>query len=179
MTNPLGLGPPDAEALAYPLDLLHQLWKSQSVLLLFGSGRGGAADGRWVADAGFVNVTVIDWDAATLDPMMAKAPETWVKEEADILAWANDPLTWGRQWDHVSADPPSQLAPQIIELLPVWLRHARRQATITVYRHCFAGEGEPTLEAPELANPPAGWRYTRLVRRSGFRGGIYWLCCER
>lgn len=175
---PLGLGPPDAEAMAYPRDLLHLLTHSQDVLLLFGSGRGGAADGRWVAEAGYRNVTVVDWDAATLEPMMAKAPEGWRSLERDILQWLGDPA-WHTQWAYLSADPPSQLAPQIVELLPTWLSYARHYATITMYRHCFAGEGEPSHRSPELAAPPKGWRYTNLIKRSGFRGGIYWLVCER
>ena len=176
---PLGLGLPDDEAMAYPRELLKLLTKQQTVLLMFGSGRGGAADGRWVAEYGYRHVTVVDWDEATLGPMLVQAPAGWQGIQADILKWAPEQATRGMKWDHVSADPASQLAPQIVELLPVWLALARRTATITMYRHCFAGECEPTHLAPELADPPAGWRYTKLVRRWGFRGGIYWLCCER
>lgn len=168
----LGLGAPDQEALAFPREILDGV---QSALLLFASGRGGAADGRWVAEAGITNVLLVDWDSHTLDRMSEAAPDGWLSLCDDIKVFESVERT-GR-WDHVSADPPSQLAPEILERIPNWLRDASKSATITLYRHCFAGE--PSLDAPELADAPAGWRYTDLIRRSDFRGGIYWLVARR
>lgn len=170
-TYPLGLDEPDAEALAFPREILDGV---ESALILFGSGRGGAADGRWFAEARIENVTVVDWDAATLDPMMASAPASWRCVCTDISEFERVLLS--RKWGHVSADPPSQLAPQILERMQRWLECAYASATITLYRHCFIGE--PSLDAPELV-PPAGWTFTELILRSDFRGGIYWLVCER
>lgn len=169
---PLGLGEPDAEALAFPREILDGV---ESALILFASGRGGATDGRWFAEAGIEDVTLVDWDEDTLAAMAAHAPPSWRPICADALNFRANavgvpPL------EHVSADPPSQLAPEIMETLRCWLALATKSATISVYRHCFIGE--PTLDAPELANPPEGWTYTNLIRRSDFRGGIYWLVAE-
>lgn len=167
----LGLGEPDVEALAFPRDVLVGV---ESALILFASGRGGATDGRWFAEAGIDNVTLVDWDSETLGPMKARSPENWTSLCVDVRRFEN--INRSSKWDHVSADPPSQLAPEIVERIPRWLRDASKSATITVYRHCFAGE--PSLDAPELV-PPAGWVFTRLIKRGEFRGGIYWLVAER
>lgn len=166
---PLGLGEPDAEALAFPREILDGV---ESALILFASGRGGATDGRWFAEAGISQVDFLDWDADTLTPMTMRAPKGWLGQVFDCTVLPEGAF----KSDHVSADPPSQLAPEIVGFIPGWLACARKSATITLYRHCFIGE--PTLDAPELANPPEGWTYTNLIRRSDFRGGIYWLVAE-
>lgn len=168
--NPLGLGEPDAEALGFPTDVLAGI---KSALILFASGRGGAADGRWFAEAGIREVLLVDHDSATLAPMLKRAPCGWLAVCDDAFDFATNARG---PWDHVSADPASQLAPRIVESLPAWLALATKSVTVTVYRHCFAGK--PGLDAPEL-EPPDGWRFTRLIRRGDFRGGIYWLVGER
>lgn len=172
MPFPLGLGEPDAEALAFPRAILDGV---KSVLILFASGRGGATDGRWFAEAGLDDVTLIDWDASSLERMKRHAPATWKFAIGDVMA-CRPTGVFARSYDHVSADPPSQLAPEIISRVPYWLAPAGKSATVTLYRHCFIGE--PALDAPELV-PPVGWTFTDLIRRSDFRGGIYWLVCER
>lgn len=176
MTNtavyPLGLGEPDAEALAFPREILNGV---ESALILFASGRGGAADGRWLAEAGIQDVDFVDWDTETLNPMMQLVPRTWQAHALNILEHY-DRIAPGKSWEHLSADPPSHLAPIIFGQLPEWLSRAAISATITLYRHCFIGE--PSLDAPELV-APVGWVFTKLIKRSDFRGGIYWLVAER
>lgn len=170
LVDVLGLGEPDAEARAFPREILEGV---RSAVILFASGRGGRADGRWLAEAAIADVLLVDWDWKTLGPMLGKAPNSWRGSSVDLFQIGDHELP---QADHVSADPPSQRAPEILEALPRWLAIARRSATITLYRHCFAGE--PSLEAPELV-PPAGWLFTKLIKRGDFRGGIYWLVAER
>lgn len=159
----------DLESMAYPVEVLDGC---DSGLLLFCSGRLGITDGHWFAQAGLTDVTAVDWDAATLEPFAEQYPGWWhyVKEDAFQYAWEAR-----RNWDIVSVDAPSQYAPQLVEHIPLWLALATKRATLTLYRHCFVGV--PTVD--ELPDPPDGWRYDRLIRRSEFRGGIYWLVCER
>lgn len=159
---------PDTEGLAYPTRILEGC---ESGLLLFASGRGGQTDGWAFSDLS--PVVAVDWDHGTLERLKKAAPSHWDFILEDAFEFAQ---TYGSQFDVVSVDAPSHFAPTLIEHIPLWLSIAGKAATITVYRHCFAGQ--PSLQAPEL-EAPNGWRFTDLIKRSEFRGGIYWLVAER
>jgi hypothetical protein len=162
----------DAESFAYPHELLAGC---RSGLLLFASGRAGAADGHWFREAGIASVTAVDWDEQTLDAMQDLYPRCWSFLRCDAFEFARDAAARGRRWDVVSADAPSQYAPELVARLPIWCALASRFVTATLFRHCFAGE--PLLR--ELPAPPEGWRWRELRWRAAFRGGVYWLIGER
>lgn len=157
----------DIESYAFPTSLLDGC---ESALLLFASGRMGAADGYWLQEAGIDDVWCVDHDPATLVPFAAAYPAEWRYLEADAFAFFPD-----RVFDLVSVDAPSQFAPHLLTWLPRWCGFASRFVTATVFRHCFIGE--PSLD--ELEPAPDGWRYRDLIHRSEFRGGVYWLVMER
>lgn len=155
--------------MTYPVDLLHDI---DSVLLLFASGFGGINDGCHVREAGIAQVTAVDTDAVTLAAMEAEYPDHWEFEQMDAFGLCRYTT---RRWQLVSADLPSSMPLEMVDRLPLFTRVAERYVVSTVCRHNFPGE----VSLEELPAAPEGWRYRQLVRRSDYRGGIWWLVSER
>lgn len=155
----------DTESEAYPRHLLDDV---ASGLLLFCSGRMGAADGHWFREAGLTDVQCVDWDEKTLDPFRAHYPEEWYYTQADAFLWAE--LAATRRWDIVSADAPSQYADRMYDALPVWCRLANSYVTATVMR-------PPTADD----TVPEGWTILGCVERAVYPDGrtYHWLILER
>lgn len=168
--------PLDAETFTYPAELLKEC---ESALLLFCSGRMGAADGFHVANAGLTDVTCVDWDEKTLEPFRQAYPAAWEIVQADVFEWVDwngrpGPLGWnGRQWDIVSADAPSQYADRLPEMLPRYCEIARKYVTATL---AVTGPG-----APVVPPAPSGWGYRgEPVFRTEYEGRrFWWLTLER
>ncbi len=154
----------DAESFKYPRHLLEEC---SSGLLLFCSGRMGAADGHWFRDVGLTDVTAVDWDEETLEPYRAAFPEEWDYVHSDAFEWAAHFAT--RRWDIVSADPPSQYADRTAtrETLGLWCRLATKFVTATVM----------TTDV----DVPAGWDILDLIERASYDDGrvYHWLVLGR
>lgn len=155
----------DAESFAYPRHLLDEC---TSGLLLFCSGRMGAADGHWFRDAGLVDVTCVDWDEKTLEPFRAEYPEEWRYVQADVFEWAN---LVDHRFDIVSADAPSQYVARMISELPLWCRLANRYVTATVMGDL--------LDKP--VSLPDDWDLLETIERASYPDGrvYHWLVLER
>jgi hypothetical protein len=153
--------PVDRESFTYPRHLLEGC---RSALLLFASGRMGAADGRWVQEAGLEDVTAVDWDRKTLEPFSEVYPACWDYVEADVREFVG---IAGRRWDVVSADAPSQMADELPDLLPRYCELANRYVVATL---AVTGDGEPVVPPS-----PAGWSYLgEPVYRAEFEGRRFW-----
>lgn len=162
MEHPVGGCELDAESMTYPR---HLLAECASALLLFCSGRMGAADGHWVRDERLIDVTAVDWDEKTLEPFRAAYPDEWTYVQADAFAWA---ATAGRRWDLVSADVPSQYADRLDETLPMWCERAELFVTVTM------------MGDKPLPRVPAGWRIRETIWRSTWNfSDYYWLVLAR
>lgn len=149
--------------MAYPRHLLDEC---ESGLLLFCSGRMGAADGHWFRESGLPEVTCVDWDQETLEPFRKAYPPEWTFIQADAFHWAKYAHPG---FDIVSADAPSQYAycTASAETLGLWCRLARKYVTATVMTR--------DVEIPE------GWRQLDLIERASYDDGrvYHWLVLER
>jgi hypothetical protein len=155
----------------YPADLLAG---AESGLLLFASGFGGLNDGHWFREMEVPCVTAVDMDADTIESMKCAYPADWKWLVADAFDFAMEAAERMDLWDVVSADLPSSMPLQMVDDLPLWCAVAARFVISTVMRHNFPGR--PALS--QLPDPPTGWQYQRLIKRSEHRGGVYWLVSE-
>lgn len=157
----------DQESMTYPR---HLLADCDSALLLFCSGRMGAADGHWVREAGLTDVTCVDWDEKTLEPFAAEYPAEWVYQQADVFAWTHGQT---RTWDLVSADAPSQHAALLPHMLPIYCSRASKYVVATMA--CYASDDPIQPAAPD------GWIYAEdPIWRAEFEGRrFWWLVLER
>lgn len=154
----------DQESMAYPRHLLDGC---SSGLLLFCSGRMGAADGHWFREAGLTDVTAVDWDEKTLVPFEAEYPDEWRYLQED--AWLYVAVAQ-RRWDIVSADPPSQYRDIQIRSLANWCSVSDRYVTATVM--------QPDI--PDEAIPD-GWTLLDVTLRAWFDDGrnYFWAVLQR
>lgn len=157
----------DAETFAFPHGLLRNC---SSALLLFCSGRMGAADGHWVREYGLEEVLCIDWDASTLEPFAAAYPAEWNYLQDDV--WEH---VWSEQdrWDIVSADMPSQYADRLEGLLLSCRWLARRYIVATL---ALVGPGDPVVPS---APPGWGYRCPPIYRAQFEDRRFWWVVLER
>lgn len=152
--------------MAYPRHLLDEC---ASGLLLFCSGRGGAADGHWFREAGLTDVTCVDWDEKTLEPFQAAYPSDWTYVHENAFNFMD---RWHDRggWDIVSADPPSQYRDRLFELLYHYCRHARKYVTATVM--------EPEIPASAI---PKTFELVDVIPRASFPDGrdYFWAVLKR
>lgn len=147
-----------ADGNVYPVDVLD---RCSTALLLFSAAFYGRQDGVFVADAG-VDATCVDVWSERLHDMAAVYPPSWefIVDDAFGFAEATE-----RRWDLVSVDCPTDQFERCSALVPLWCRLARRAVVLGT------GHGSE-VSAPE------GWRVTSVVRRSDFRGGVFWTVVE-
>lgn len=166
----------DQESMTYPRHLLDDC---DSALLLFCSGRMGAADGHWVREAGITDATCVDWDGATLEPFANEYPREWTYIEADVFEWAPNQYARGHSWELVSADAPSQYGDRLREMLPIYCELADKYVVATL-----ANTGPGAVIIPD---PPEGWRYIgEPIWRTEYQSEgdelsrkFWWLVLER
>lgn len=147
-----------AQAGPYPSDLLDGC---ESGLLLFAGGFHGRNDGIWFADAGMW-ATCVDIRPGGLEAMEAVYPDDWEYVVEDVFQFAEQAFA---KWDVVSVDPFTGMFDRCAELAHVWCRLATRAVVL--------GCGHETA-----VSAPEGWRITRMVQRSQFRGGVFWAVME-
>lgn len=147
-----------SQAGPYPADLLDGC---ESGLLLFAGGFHGRNDGIWFADAGMW-ATCVDIRPGGLEAMEAVYPDDWEYVCEDVFQFAEQA---DFRWDVVSVDPFTGMFDRCATLTGLWCRLARKAVVL--------GCGHQTqVTAPE------GWRVSRMVRRSSFHGGVYWVVLE-
>jgi len=172
----------DANPATFPTDLLPGI---DSALALFGAGFLGRNDVVHLWAAGVPNVVVVDTDEGKIEEMarLYERPAwTWLVDDAYKVAleWGDGPLV-----DLVVVDPWTGGIAKALNSLELWLRLAHRFLVIGVCRDWFdAYHVAPTLDGFNkwlarqywrgAAPPPA----SRLVPRSDYRGGTFWLIFE-
>lgn len=158
----------DAESRAFPRELLDEC---SSALLLFCSGRMGAADGHWVREAGLTDVTAVDWDADTLEPYADAYPVDWDYVEDNVFEFVEKV---DRRWDIVSADAPFQLRDRLHEALPRYCSLANKYVTAT-HSQPVNDLNRDLTRIVAIPPAPAGWRYMEdPIYRAEFEGRRFW-----
>lgn len=142
----------------YPTDVVEGC---ETALVLFGAGFLGAQDGHWLAAAGVAG-TVVDVNPDTLDRMERIYPDTWTFVCTDAFAFTERTAA---RWDVVSVDAPTSLFDACAGLVGRWCKLANRAVVLG------SGEGTRVWE-------PDGWEITDRIKRSDFRGGVYWTVLE-
>lgn len=146
---------------SFPVTLLSDC---SSALLLFGCGKGGEYDGRYVRDAGVTDVTVVDHHRGLISAMRPSYPDEWLFVRADAWRFAR---SCRRRFDLVSVDPPSGPISRTSTLdVVLWAGLAER--------HLLIGHGVDMSPVP-----PRGWELRECIQRSGYLGGWFWTVFGR
>lgn len=138
----------------------------ETALCLFSAAWLGKQDAYWVAKAGLVG-TCVDLDGGRLAEMDDIYPDDWLFVHADVFEFA---ANWDgfHHWDVVTLDPFTNLFERCADMLPTWCGLARKTVIL--------GHGNYRLTEPTA---PEGWALTRRIKRSDFKGGVYWLVYQR
>lgn len=176
-----------ANPATFPTDLLAG---ADSAICFFGAGFLGRNDVVHLWAAGVRNVMVVDTDESKLSEMHdAYEGLNWGFATCDAYAWAKSsqsPFVRERFTnDIVTVDPWTGDVAKALNSLPLWLSLTRRALVIGVTAEWFAAYQLPaTLDGFNAwigrqfwngATVPAA---TRLIRRSDFRGGVWWAVFE-
>jgi len=141
----------------------HRLQGCETALVMFAAGFLGKQDAYWIADAG-LKATCVDADAAKVQEMQGMYPDDWDFVIGDVYDFAERHA--GRwTWDVVSLDPWTQDFDRCAAQLATFCWLANRLVVI--------GTGVGTT-----LRVPLGWAVTEVVKRSDYRGGVYWTCLE-
>lgn len=144
----------------------HVLEGRSSALVLFAAAFGGAQDALFVLDAGLAAVCV-DTDRDALNRMRAAYPKDWGFVHMDAWKYARAAVEHGNKFDVVTADCPTNLFEEVDHDVGLWCALARHAVVL--------GSGTCGMSA----RLSAGWKWTGCVRRSSFRGGVWWSVLER
>ena len=151
----------DVRAAADPTFPVARLEGLNDALLLFAGGFRGGNDGIHVADAGLTAVCV-DVRPDGLEEMAAMYPDDWEFVVDDVFSFAASARS---RYDVVVVDSPTGMFDRCADMVSVWAAFARRLLVL--------GTGPRTsVTAPE------GWRIVDVIRRSDYRGGVYWSVLE-
>jgi hypothetical protein len=144
----------------YPVRVLEGC---ETALLLFAAGFHGRQDGIFVADAG-LTATCVDIRPERLHDMAAVYPSAWEFLVDDAFDYVEQTE---RQWDVVSVDCPSGMFQRCADLIETWCDLARRVVVLGA-----------SAESARSVRRPLPWAMTSLVKRSDYRGGVYWAVME-
>jgi hypothetical protein len=137
--------------------------KAETALCLFCAEWLGMQDAYWVAKAGLVGACV-DLQADKLQQMEDVYPEGWAFVEADVYEFAEHAVGMEMEWDVVTLDPWTGQFDQCAKLIDTWTALASEVVVL--------GHGNYRLTPPEA---PKGWTLAETIKRSDYKGGIYWL----
>lgn len=146
---------------AYPRTLLEGV---TTALAGFCAAFLGRQDCVWLADAG-VHTICVDVDEDRLREMRPLYPRDWVFLVDDIYGYAASQAAYGREFDLVTLDPPTNQFDRVAHRLPLWCSLARSLVIV----------GTPGYV---VGDQPKGWQITDHIRRSDFAGGVYWTVLE-
>lgn len=136
----------------------------ETALCLFSAMWHGRQDVYWLAKAGITG-TCVDLDGERLEQMREVYPDGWQFVEADVYEYA---VEADRTWDVVTLDPWTGQFERCAWMLPLWCQLANRAVVL--------GHGNYRLPEPQA---PDGWELADRIKRSDFKGGIYWYRFEK
>ena len=139
----------------------------ETALCLFSAAWHGRQDAYWIAKYG-MRATCVDLDRGRLDEMREVYPRDWAFNREDVFVWTQRHQEVGSRWDVITLDPFTNLFERCADMLPTWCELANRVVVL--------GHGNYRLKEPPA---PEGWSQVSRVRRSDFKGGIYWLTYAR
>jgi hypothetical protein len=142
-------------------------YAGDTALCLFCAEWLGMQDAYWVAKAGLIG-TCVDVQGEKLEQMREVYPEGWEFVEADVYAYAHAAVREEMWWDVVTLDPWTGQFDQCAKLIDTWSALARKVVVL--------GHGNYRLTPPEA---PEGWELSETIKRSDYKGGIYWLVFKR
>jgi hypothetical protein len=134
----------------------------ETALCLFSAEWLGQQDAYWIAKAGLTGECV-DLQSDKLAEMEAIYPDGWRFHTADAYEFARHAANQGRAWDVLTMDPWTGQFDKCAQLIDLWTAITRRVIVL--------GHGNYRLPAPAA---PAGWRTLDVIKRSDFKGGVYW-----
>jgi len=157
------------------------LMDAERVGCFFAAGFLGRNDVIHVRNAGVKHATLVDQDEGKLAEMhrlYAMPDWRYVVGDcyAEARARAKDPF------DVVIVDPWTNGVEGALHDLPLWCSLARRHVVIGVTREWFDGYGVEA-DADAFTRWEQGWHWNsgaspypcaEILRRSSFRGGVYW-----
>ncbi len=173
-----------ANPATFPTDLLAG---ADSAICFFGAGFLGRNDVVHLWAAGVPNVVIVDTDEAKLTEMHERySMPAWKFETGNafgIAAALIDKTKWSAAI--VTVDPWTGDVAKALNSLPLWLSLTRRALVIGVTAEWFeAYHLPPTLDGfnewigRQFWNGATVPAATRLVKRSEFRGGVWWAVFE-
>jgi hypothetical protein len=138
----------------------HVLRGAETALCVFAGAFYGRQDAYWLAQAGLLTTCV---DVEPMDAMRRIYPSDWEFVQADAFEFVEQT---GRMWDIVSIDCPTGAFQRCADMIGEWCDLARKTVIL--------GTGIDTV-----VDSPIGWHLTHMLRRSDFKGGVYWAVLER
>lgn len=135
-----------------------------SALVGFCAAFNGNQDCRFIADT-VTNATCVDYDAEALAAMRPLYPIDWTFVCADVYEYAASARAAGVTFDLVSLDPYTNEFQRCADHVQMWCELAERMVVLGIGRNTH-------LDVPD------GWRLARLVRRSHYRGGVFWAVLQ-
>lgn len=148
-----------ADETTFPLRVLED---RQTALVLFCAGFYGVQDAVFVADAGLQAVCV-DVDVERVDVMRRIYPSGWDFVVDNVYEYAADTRLSPR--DVVTVDCPSGHFDRCADMVERWCELATEAVVL--------GSGFATVV---LA--PTGWSVTETIKRTDYRGGVFWTVLE-
>jgi len=137
----------------------------ETALCLFSAAWHGRQDAYWIAKYG-MRGWCVDLDRGRLDEMKAVYPEGWGFFPGDAFEYVK--AVQPGFFDVITLDPFTNLFEKCADMLPTWCELANRVVVL--------GHGNYRLTEPPA---PEGWSQVAKVKRSDFKGGIYWLAYAR
>lgn len=154
----------------------------------------GSADGIAFYAAGFLGrndvihlasipfVVLVDTDETKLMEMHAVYPERWAYHAGNARDFAQKLADDGESFDVVTVDPWSNDTTMVLNDLPLWLSLAKRALVIATCFPWFESKGlGASLEDVNRWIARSHWggkklpAASRLVWRSSYRGGVWWI----
>lgn len=140
---------------------------SSTALCIFSAHWFGMQDAYWVAKHGLTG-TCVDLNGDNLSRMQEMYPEGWEFVEADAFDFAQAALEEDLWWDVVNLDPWTCHFDRCADMIETWTTLARKVVVL--------GHGNYRLTRPVA---PKGWSMVQEIKRSDFKGGVYWLVYKR
>jgi len=139
----------------------------ETALCLFSAEWYGRQDVYWLARQG-IATTCVDLNGTKLQHMADVYPNTFDFTVCDVYEFAEFALEDGQAWDVVTLDPWTGHFERCANMLSTWTGLARKVVVL--------GHGNYRLPEPVAPN---GWHLANKIKRSDFKGGVYWLVFAR